>query len=82
MATLWGLRGACPCMYGRVRGCTGVHALVRGCALVPGQAGLRKTGEREGAVIPPDSSGGYTDPLALLRNGRVFPYREGRRCPS
>jgi putative transposase len=31
--------------------------------------GFRKTGEREGAVIPLDSSGGYTDPLALLQNG-------------
>ena len=35
-----GLRGACPCMCGRVRRCTGVHALVRGCTLVPCQAGL------------------------------------------
>jgi hypothetical protein len=34
------LQGACPCMYGRVRRCTGVHALVRGCTLVPGQAAL------------------------------------------
>ncbi len=37
---------------------------------------LRKTGECEGAVIPPDSSGGYTDPLALLR------YHEGGKCLS
>jgi len=37
---------------------------------------LRKTGEHEGAVIPPDSSGGYTDPLALLR------YHEGGKCLS
>jgi len=42
---------------------------------------LRETGECEGVVIPPDSSGGYTDLLALLRNGRRFRYREGRRCP-
>jgi|GEM_PF-2972218 len=43
MATLWGIRGACPHMYGRVRRCTGVYALVRRCAPVPGQVAVLAT---------------------------------------
>jgi hypothetical protein len=32
--------GASGCVPARVRACKGVYAFVRGCTLVPGQAGL------------------------------------------
>ena len=37
---VWQHFGASGCVPARVRACTGVYAFVRGCTLVPGQAGL------------------------------------------